>query len=1045
MAGTIRLSTLLVPVEGDTKGLQSAMGDAEKSTTSFASRLTSLGVTALKGLTVAAVAATTATIGLGVGIAKLAIDAAPLEGLKKSFDAITTSTDKLTPQLKALKEYMSFTDIEGDWLNDFLVDMQQSTNTAARELGKALEGVGSTTVNALQDYFTAAGKSGDVMVDELKNVPTELQSLAKEVAGTLDGLAGSSEDMMARLKEASGGMVTNRDLMMSFNKAAQLVSKDFAEQLPDAMEKLRKVAFATGEDMDFMLNSLVTGIGRLSPMILDNLQIQVSLTDATSRASEMFGVEADQLSKAQQQAGMMSVVLEKLEENTASLPDIVGTAAGEWGAFTTRLKDFKDELGMGALPFLSQLSGLLNKLADVVLPAASKAFTTVLLPAMQAIISGLSTLGAKAWAAAQDFSNKFGGKIAEVASKALNWGVNIATQLAQGIINGAATAITAAMQFINGMLTSWLAPGSPPRVAPDLDKWGLAAMGEWLKGWAQGDFDALEALQTPLEQALNALVSMGDISEHQAGGRFRAVSTDLASALESLKTTGKVTEGIFEELTEVGGVFGKQLASLAESQFKLADATNTSADAQERLNSIQNEQLDAQRDVDIAIAEYNEALAKGADPSILSARRKEFEMAQARLRLLEDEKRAAQDLLSSSTVDIEGLKDEVALRATLLDQMIKLAPEARKKEKAGGDTGVAVGGAMDEVGQANSPEEQLAALKKLKDAMGVGAEGGAGGGVGDTGGGAGAGLVIPSMTAGGNIGDIFGGGDGIGQKLADMFEPLRKLFMDDLPGIFAPVGEEWATMIGNFNVLGGIEGLAPILDTIGTAAGGLATFVWTLGSALINSGIQTELNWIKENGPDVKTSFEDIGASIGVLVGFLPDEGMVENFDKWTKGFEFLNNLGLDTLADNLEVISLVMADLARAGENLSGALEILLPQLPGLNINMDGLSKVFDAVKDSMVNLLPLLLGPAGIPTLFLKFLEDLGGVAEALEGTKIGDALAEILTGFSGSKSEIETTTDDTTGAVRDSWSDLKRDLVDQSIVPDMLGGILLAWQGH
>jgi hypothetical protein len=76
-----------------------------------------------------------------------------------------------------------------------------------------------------------------------------------------------------------------------------------------------------------MLDSLVVGVGRLSPMILDNLGIQVSLADATERAAQMYGVEADALDKGQVQAGMMNVVLEKLAANTASMPDVADSAA----------------------------------------------------------------------------------------------------------------------------------------------------------------------------------------------------------------------------------------------------------------------------------------------------------------------------------------------------------------------------------------------------------------------------------------------------------------------------------------------------------------------------------------------------------------------------------------------------------------------------------------------------------------------------------------------------------------------------------------------
>ena len=140
--------------------------------------------------------------------------------------------------------------------------------------------------------------------------PVEGLRLAFEGLATSSGQ--SMDDLLAALQKGSSGMVSQRDLMMSYNQAAQLVGTTFANELPTAMGYLSKVSAATGQDMGFMLDSLVKGVGRLSPMILDNLGIQVSLEEATSRAAQMFGVEADALYKTQVQAGMMNVVLGKI-------------------------------------------------------------------------------------------------------------------------------------------------------------------------------------------------------------------------------------------------------------------------------------------------------------------------------------------------------------------------------------------------------------------------------------------------------------------------------------------------------------------------------------------------------------------------------------------------------------------------------------------------------------------------------------------------------------------------------------------------------------
>ena len=204
-----------------------------------------------------------------------------------------------------------------------------------------------------------------------------VEGVSNAFAGLAESAGQGADEMLDALKRGSAGMVANRDLMMSFNQAAQLVSTDFAVQLPDAMQYLSKVSGATGQDMGFMLDSLVKGVGRLSPMILDNLGIQVNLEEATARAAEMYGVEADALDKSQVQAGMMNVVLEKLAANTASMPDVTEAAAARMAQFKATIQDTKDQVGIGFLPVLTSLLGTLGEVGERVLPVVVGVLETI--------------------------------------------------------------------------------------------------------------------------------------------------------------------------------------------------------------------------------------------------------------------------------------------------------------------------------------------------------------------------------------------------------------------------------------------------------------------------------------------------------------------------------------------------------------------------------------------------------------------------------------------------------------------------------------------
>jgi len=240
--------------------------------------------------------------------------------------------------------------ISGDYL-----DLGHKVTVGLAGAGAALAAVGAT----------AAGVLSKLAIDALPLV---------QVQGAFEGISGGAEEMLAALRKGSYGMVTNTELMKSYNSAAQLVGKTFADQLPNAMQYLAKVSAATGQDMGFMLDSLVKGVGRISPMILDNLGIQVSLAEATDRAAQMYGKEADDLSKAEIQAGMMNVVLEKLATNTEKMPEVAGSAAQKWEALKVSMQNLKDDAGVALIPVLERILTPLGTLAENVLPKVSEKF-----------------------------------------------------------------------------------------------------------------------------------------------------------------------------------------------------------------------------------------------------------------------------------------------------------------------------------------------------------------------------------------------------------------------------------------------------------------------------------------------------------------------------------------------------------------------------------------------------------------------------------------------------------------------------------------------
>jgi len=230
--------------------------------------------------------------------------------------------------------------------------MSNNTSKAGKLISTSLKVIGGVTVGAA----TAIGAIGGAAM--------KLASDARAIPGitaAFNNLGGSIE----RMRAGSAGMIADVDLMKEFNRAATLVSQDFAQKLPDAMQYLQRVSAATGDDMGYMLNSLTLGVGRLSPMIIDNLGIQVKLSDAYEVGAKALGKSVKEMTKAEQQTALMNMVMAKLEEKYGAVPGLAGTAAQSFASLNVTLKNVKDAIGVALIPAMNELLKPLSELAGV--------------------------------------------------------------------------------------------------------------------------------------------------------------------------------------------------------------------------------------------------------------------------------------------------------------------------------------------------------------------------------------------------------------------------------------------------------------------------------------------------------------------------------------------------------------------------------------------------------------------------------------------------------------------------------------------------------
>ena len=158
-----------------------------------------------------------------------------------------------------------------------------------------------------------------------------------EMARSADGVTHAFEkldrqDLLDNLRKATKGTINDVELMKSL-----LQAKDFRIPLEDMGKYLQFAqlkAQQTGQSVEYMTNSIVTGLGRKSVMILDNL-----------------GISASEVNERTKQMGsFMKAVASIVDEELASAGETYVSAADRMAQRTVRLQNAQKELGDELLP-----------------------------------------------------------------------------------------------------------------------------------------------------------------------------------------------------------------------------------------------------------------------------------------------------------------------------------------------------------------------------------------------------------------------------------------------------------------------------------------------------------------------------------------------------------------------------------------------------------------------------------------------------------------------------------------------------------------------
>lgn len=541
----------------------------------------------------------------------------------------------------------------------------------AEKFSQLVKGAARTATIALGAVTAAATAAAAVLFKLAKSAqPLPGIMRAFHIQSQRSGLS------LDALRKAAQGTITDLELMRQSNIALTGVGRElgqaFGRDLPTLLEGARAAARAQGKSVDYMFSSIVSGVKRATPLLIDNTGLVLKLGEVNRKWAAAAGVTVDQMTAQQKSLAILEATTKAVNRMIEETGGLTLTSAERAGRVSVAFQNWGHQIGLTLLPAMDTLNDLLYEMINSIGPRLLDLFQNKIGPGLAALAEIVADFVAEADLAFTKLLEKHGSTLEQMAFKALQWGIEVSVQFATGLVRGATTAIVTAMKFIAGLLTFWMGPGSPPRIAPDVDKWGLETAREFLLGFARADFDLLEGFQSKLAAVLGALVGAGEIAADDSEKLFRNLTLRVGQALDAFRETGRMPIELFERLRESGGRLGNDLAKLARVQFQLAAATDRYRLAEERVKNAQEARDDATDDLTRIMREYNRMLEEGATAEELAAKRAQFLAAKDRLRTAEDEIAAAEKQKDAAEEGLDPLREQLDLQKRLVDQLVKL-------------------------------------------------------------------------------------------------------------------------------------------------------------------------------------------------------------------------------------------------------------------------------------------------------------------------------------------------------------------------------------
>tara|TARA_Y100001938_G_C8100582_1_gene441381 strand:- start:2743 stop:4545 length:1803 start_codon:yes stop_codon:yes gene_type:complete len=422
----------------------------------------------------------------------------------------------------------------------------------------------------------------------------------------LNESAGFGAGALQKYQSALDGTVSKQDIMTMSNNAMLLGIANSEDEMARLFDTAQRLASAVGEDAAFGVDSLVTGMGRQSKLMLDNLGIMVDTNKAYEDYAKELNKSTNELTDSERKTAFNNAALAEAERLVGKLGDEQLTTADKMTAMKVSFIDTATEIGTKLTPAFNNVLDTVSNLGTKISGSLMKALDLDFGTTGKNILLNMEKLGNALVDSmvvifdSSTFKNIFGGLLVGLgfvmvqAAEAIK---NVAIFLFEPIIvMGKQMGIKIANFFIDAVNTMVetvnMLPGIEFELFPKLSEEGLSfaetRMGEFfnkvgddetnsnkqvadkLKGiwsnYSKGIITFNEAIEESEDASLNVknkqVKTQGDLTEQVKETKQKTLEGSLATiqtAEDGLRVIRSTIKGYFAEM--VAGMLKEEIGS----------------------------------------------------------------------------------------------------------------------------------------------------------------------------------------------------------------------------------------------------------------------------------------------------------------------------------------------------------------------------------------------------------------------------------------------------------------------------------------------------